>query len=165
MAMKRTVGLRALFIDQLDKIKAEGRVRDKFERTAEVTGDLKVLAKELEVPVCTLAQRTRFAQRRDDPQPQLDDADAPSLERDADWVLATWRPFFWLQRRKPDSGVTSEKYAAWEQKLKDSENTAEIICLKHRRRKAFQMRKMRWIGHLTRFEEINESRGSDAAAA
>jgi replicative DNA helicase len=153
MAMKRTDGLVALFIDQLDKIKAEGRHKDKFERLAEVTGDLKDLGKELGVPVITLCQRTRFSQRRDDATPQIDDADAPTIERDADWVIAIWRKVNWLQRNKPSPFSSGEKIEQWEHRVRDAEDLAEAIVLKHRRRKAFQQRQLKWIGHLTRFEE------------
>lgn len=152
-AMLRGNGLALLVIDQLDKIKAEGKHRDRFERLAEVTRDLKKMAKSLKIPVLCLAQRTRGAQRRDDPTPDILDADAPSIERDADWVIGLWREENWLRRNKPDSR-REEDVANWETKLVKAQDKASVIVLKRRRGKAFQQRGLRWIGQTMRFEEL-----------
>lgn len=154
IALKRTRGLGMLIIDQLDKIKSEARHKDRFERLAEITGDLKVLAKDLMVPVLVLAQRTRGAQRRDDPTPQINDADAPSIERDGDIVLAVWRKESWLRQNRPHKDAGAEKHGNWETQLALCAGKAQVISLKHRRRKPFEERTLKWIGKLTRFEEL-----------
>ncbi|MFG1417191.1 DnaB-like helicase C-terminal domain-containing protein [Xanthobacter sp. V0B-10] len=154
IAMKRTRGLGALIIDQLDKIRPEGRHKDRFERLAEVTGDLKVLAKDLMVPLIVLAQRTRGGQRREDPTPHLLDADAPSIERDADIVLAVWRRETWLRANRPNEKAGGEAMDKWEADIRRFSGSAQIITLKHRRRKTFEERTLKWIGELTRFEEL-----------
>jgi len=155
LAMKRTTGLGMVIIDQLDKIRSESKHRDRFERLAEVTGDLKGLAKELGVPVITLAQRTRGAQRRDDPTPMIDDADAPSIERDGDWVLAVWRRENWLRKNRPNAKAGGEAMDAWEGEMSRARGRADVICLKRRRGQAFEQRGLKWNGPLTRFEEIS----------
>jgi replicative DNA helicase len=154
LGMKRTIGLRGLFVDQLDKIKADKWVRDRFERISEVTSDLKDLAKELRVPVVVLCQRTRTAQRRDDDTPMIDDADAPSIERDADWVLAIWRKYNWFMRHKPHPNAGAEEFEKWESKKRQTKGSADMILLKHRRRQAFESRTLRWDGQFTRFAEL-----------
>jgi replicative DNA helicase len=154
LGMKRTIGLRALVVDQLDKIKSDKYVRDRFERTADVTSDLKDLAKEMRIPVIVLAQRTRFSQRRDGDTPQIDDADAPSIERDADWVLAVWRKYNWLMNHRPAPQAGAEEQEKWEAKLRLVKNSADVILLKHRRRQSFEQRTLAWEGQFTRFSEL-----------
>ncbi len=153
LAMKRTFGLGMVIIDQLDKIKAQGRYKDRFEKMAELTGDLKDLAKDLMVPIVVLAQRTRGSQRRDDPTPHILDADAPSIERDADWVLAVWREENWLRQNKPDQRQGAVKEDEWLAKLRRAANTAKVIVLKRRRGKAYEERELIWDGRVTRFRE------------
>lgn len=153
-AMQRSGGLSLLVVDQLDKIRSDGKHRDKFERLAEVTRDLKKMAKSLKIPVMCLAQRTRSAQRRDDPTPDVLDADAPSIERDADWVIGLWREENWLRRNKPDLRHEEDK-SNWEAKMLKVRDVAEVIILKRRRGRAFQQRKLRWVGNIMRFEELS----------
>lgn len=145
-AVQRESGLSLLVIDQLDKIKPEGRHRDRFERMAEITRDLNRLAKALQVPVLVLAQRTRGAQRRDDPTPDILDADAPSIERDAEVVIALWQHVNWLRRQRPEAKLGEEAKANWESKMFAAKGQAEIICLKRRRGKAFEQCKLHFDG-------------------
>ncbi|HSV24658.1 MAG TPA: DnaB-like helicase C-terminal domain-containing protein [Xanthobacteraceae bacterium] len=152
LTMQRMGGLSLVIIDQLDKIKAVGKYRDRFERMAEITRDLKKMAKRLKVPVLVLAQRTRGAQRRDDATPHVLDADAPSLERDCDWILGLWQVSNWMRQNKPDSRKVSD-YEDWNTKIRQLEGKAEIIILKRRRGRAFQQCELRFEGARMRFAE------------
>jgi replicative DNA helicase len=151
LAMKRTTGLSLVIIDQLDKIKAEGKHRDRFERMTEVTGDLKRMAKALNVPVLLLAQRTRGAQRKDDPTPDVLDADAPSIERDADIIIGLWRRVNWLRRNRPQRGG-EEELTKWQADMARCADRADVICLKRRRGRAFEQRALTFRGATMRFE-------------
>lgn len=152
LTMQRTTGLSLLVVDQLDKIKAVGKYRDRFERMAEITRDLKKMAKRLKAPVLVLAQRTRGAQRRDDATPHVLDADAPSLERDCDWIVGLWQVANWMRHNRPDSRKVSD-YEDWLTKTRQAEGKAEIIILKRRRGKAFQQAELRFQGATMRFVE------------
>lgn len=152
LGMQRGAGLSMVIIDQLDKVRAEGKPRDRFERMAEITRDLKKLAKFLKVPVIVLAQRTRGAQRRDDPTPDVLDADAPSLERDCDWIIGLWQRKNWLRRNKPD-GRSEAEMTTWQSDMFRCKDQAEVICLKRRRGKAFEQRTLRFHGATMRFLE------------
>jgi replicative DNA helicase len=154
LAMKRTRGLGMVVVDHLRLVRGDGKTRDRWERQAEVTGDLKILAKELEVPVVLLAQRTRSAQRRDDPTPMVDDADAPSLDQDCDWILGVWRKESWLRRNKPSVKASGEEKANWDREVEKWKGKGEVITLKRRRGAAFEQRQLRWVGSKTRFEEL-----------
>lgn len=152
LTMQRAAGLSLVIIDQLDKIKAAGKHRDRFERMAEITRDLKKAAKRLKVPVLVLAQRTRGAQRRDDATPHVLDADAPSLERDCDFILGLWQVANWMRQNKPDHRKVSD-YEDWNTKTRQLEGKAEIIILKRRRGRAFQQCELRFEGARMRFVE------------
>lgn len=154
MGMRAKMGLGMVVIDQLDKIKAEGKYRDRFERMAEITRDLKKMAKSLKVPTIVLAQRTRGAQRRDDPTPDILDADAPSLERDCDWIIGLWQKANWLRRNKPDPRSGEEGLTKWQSELHRAQGLAEVICLKRRRGKAFQQKSLTFDGAAMRFKPL-----------
>lgn len=154
-AFKRANGLGMIIVDQLDKIKSENRNhRDRFDKYTEATDGLKNMAKALNVPVVCLAQRTRGSQRRDSPTPGINDADAPTLERDADWVLAVWRRTSWLQQNKPNENAGGEARDKWDAEVRRARDTADVICLKHRRRSAFEKKTLKWIGERTTFAEL-----------
>lgn len=154
-AMDREVGLSLVVIDQLDKIKSAGKHRDRFERMEEITGDLKSLAKAMpHVTFLVLGQRTRGAQKRDDPTPEINDADAPGIERNADVILAIWFHANWLRRQRPSKGG-AEQMDKWEGDMRRAAGKAEGIVLKHRRRKAFEQCEMRFHGERMRFAELN----------
>jgi replicative DNA helicase len=154
LTMKRTIGLGAVTIDQLTHIRSDTKHRDRFDRLAEITSDLKQLAMELACPVILAAQRTRTAQRREDPTPQIDDADAPSIERDADSVMAIWRMENWLRRNKPPQKAGGEAMESWEHKVRNARGIAEIITLKVRSGQAYEQRQFKWDGAATTVREL-----------
>lgn len=154
IAHKRTVGLGMLIIDHFRLIKSDSKsFKDRFERQAEISGEIKALAKELAIPVIALVQRTRTAQRRDDPTPHIDDADAPAIEQDCDWACGLWRRGTWLARNKPNErdGEEMDKYWA---ELRREEHKAHVIVLKRRRGKAGGSTELGWIGETTSFCEV-----------
>jgi replicative DNA helicase len=157
IAMKRSIGLALVVIDQLDKIKVDGWSKTKFDRFEQVTKDLKNLAKSLGVPIILLAQRTRTAQRNDDPTPRVLDAEAPSLEKDCDWLIAVWQVANWLRMQRP-AGKEPHEIGEWQSRMSAAEGRGDVICLKRRRGKAFEQRPLRWNGPMTRFEEMGEKR-------
>lgn len=152
--MKRTIGLGAITIDGLKRLRTETRHRDRWDRLEEITGELKALAIELEVPIMLAVQRTRTARRRDDPIPQLDDADAPTLETDADMVLGVYREESWLMMNKPNPKAGGEAWDEWEGKVRRAKGIGKIIALKVRSGKPFETREFKWNGPATRFEDL-----------
>ncbi len=157
MGHKRSHGLNVLIIDQLDKIKGDGKYKDKFERVEMITADLKDLAKELGVVIILLDQRTREAKRRDDPVPRVTDSRFSSVEHDCDWLIGLWRHETWLQNNRPSNKngyqQEGEALAKWQVEYDKSKGRAEIICLKRRRGRAFERRQLKWDGEITRFGE------------
>lgn len=154
IAMQRSHGLGVIIVDQLDKITSDQNYRDRFERTTEITRDLKALAKEMAVPIIVPTQRTRSAIRRDDPTPQISDGDAPSIERDADWVIGVWRKENWLRANRPQEKRGGEAMDTWLDDIARAKGVANIIVLARRRGEAYGEHQFRWEGAFTRFHEL-----------
>lgn len=154
LQMKQTIGLGAITIDGLKRLRTDTKHRDRWDRLEEITGELKAMALELKVPVLLAVQRTRTARRREDPIPQLDDADAPTLETDADIVLGVFREESWLMMNKPHGKAGGEAHDEWEGKVRRAKGRAKIIALKVRSGAPFEMREFKWVGARTQFEDL-----------
>ncbi len=154
LQMQRTVGLAAITVDGAKRLRTETKHRDPWERKEEITGSLKELAIDLNVPVIAAFQRTRTGRRRDDAIPQLDDAQFPSLEEDADIILGAWREESFLMMNKPNAKAGGEAWEEWEHKVRRAKGVARIIALKIRSGTPFEQREFRWRGEVTRFEDL-----------
>ena len=100
---KREYGLGLIIIDQLDKIYEKPRAgENKTELIGRITRKLKILARELEVPViCLIQLLDKDVSKRANPRPGHGDVrDSSYPDQDADIMLYLWRPYFYWQ--KPD---------------------------------------------------------------
>ena len=89
---RQGVPLKAIVIDYLGLIADVQLGRNRYEAMTMVTGALKVLAKELDVPVIVLAQLNRNAEGSHDLMPKMSDLrDSGSIEQDADVVILLHR--------------------------------------------------------------------------
>lgn len=88
-------GLKALVVDYIGLMKGDGESMN--ERVGSITGGLKALAKEQNIPVIALCQLSRALASRSDKRPQLTDLrDSGSIEQDADLVIFVHRPEYYL---------------------------------------------------------------------
>jgi replicative DNA helicase len=103
-----------VIVDYLQLMAGEGRSENRVQEVSYISRNMKVLARELNVPVLAAAQLSRAVEQRADKRPVLSDLrESGSLEQDADIVMFIYRP---------------------DQYEKDTvkQNLAEIMVAKHR---------------------------------
>jgi replicative DNA helicase len=120
--------LAVLIVDHLGLVRPSTRYAgNRVQEMTEITGALKVGAKELEVAVVALCQLSRRVEERNDKRPMLADLrDSGSIEQDADVVIGLYRHEYYLSR-------IQERTAEQEAELLASENTIELELLKQRK--------------------------------
>lgn len=111
--------LRLVVIDYLQLIKPNMKLRSRYEQITEISGELKVLARTLGVPVLCLAQLNRGTETRADKKPMLADLrDSGAIEQDADAVILLHRPdMYYAEEERTDNvqvkvNVAKNRHAA-----------------------------------------------------
>lgn len=132
-------GISLIVIDYLQLMMSPGgrRNENRVQELSEITRGLKMLAKELDIPVIALSQLSRSVENRDDKRPQLSDLrESGSIEQDADIVMFTYREEYYLDNRDPSLRIgvtTSEKTQQdYHKRLANCRNKADIIVGKNR---------------------------------
>lgn len=155
LAVKRQRGLGLIVIDHLRLVRVNGRFTNKFDRIEYVTGELKSMAKDLDIAVIVLSQVTRMSQRdATHPEPGINDLDGgSSIEQDADWILGMFRRDRWLKTQKPYD-MDSDKGRAWAELMRRHKNKIEITVLKRRRGEDGEMREFEFDGRAGLIREL-----------
>ncbi len=143
--LKQTHGLSMVVIDYLQLMQDDSHSESRQVEVSSISRALKIMSKELGVPVLALSQLSRANEARKDKRPMLSDIrESGSIEQDADMVIFIYRDDYY----NPDS--------------KDK-NVAEIIIAKHRKGEAGTF-KLGWQGRYTKFVNIDYHAESDAPA-
>lgn len=141
MARNKEQGLGLIVIDYLQLISSNGRKENRVQELSEMTRALKIMAKELGVPVLVLSQLSRRIETAESEgnRPKLADLrDSGSIEQDADIVMFVYRDYYYLKNKEIQRTATEteEKFnmrkMLLEQRKQETENLAEIIIEKHR---------------------------------
>ncbi|MCC6148275.1 MAG: replicative DNA helicase [Anaerolineaceae bacterium] len=123
-----------VIVDYLQLMSGDSRTDNRVQEVSYISRYLKVLARELNVPVLAAAQLSRAVEQRADKKPVLSDLrESGSLEQDADIVMFIHRPDM-LERDSPRA------------------NIAELIVAKHRNGPTHPGIEMVFLNNLARFE-------------
>lgn len=135
--LRRLKNLGLVIIDYLQLMTTGSRVDNRVQEISQITRSLKIMAKELNVPVICLSQLSRAAEQRQGHRPMLSDLrESGSIEQDADIVLFLFR----------------EDYYA-EEEDDANKNTATCIVAKNRHGSTGDVT-IGWQGEYTRFSNV-----------
>ena len=155
-------GLALIVIDYLQLMTSPGGKHNdnRVQELSEITRGLKILAKEMDVPVIALSQLSRSVEQRDDKRPVLSDLrESGSIEQDADIVMFTYREEYYLEMRSPDkklSGTASEtSMQNWQKRLDNARNKADLIIAKNRHGKPETVH-LSFTGEYYLFDNLNQ---------
>ena len=133
LKLEKNIGL--IVIDYLQLINGSGKASSREQEIAEISRSLKILAKEIDVPVIALSQLSRAPEARPDHRPMLQDLrESGSIEQDADMVLFIYRD----DSYNPPGEQT---------------NIAEIIRAKNRRGSTGPV-ELLWMPNYTKFVNL-----------
>jgi replicative DNA helicase len=108
-------GLGLIILDYLQLLRADSRIENRVQQVGEMSRGLKILARELNVPVIALSQLSRGVESRTDKRPMLSDLrESGQIEQDADLVMFIYRDEYY----HPETT--------------DRPGEAELIIAKHR---------------------------------
>jgi len=132
---KRLHGLDFIVIDYLQLMYSSNKSINKQQEVSEISRELKLIARELDIPIVALSQLSRSLESRADKRPMLSDLrESGAIEQDADIVIFLYRDEYY-NPQSPDIGK------------------AEIIIAKHRNG-AVGTIKMKFIPEFTKFKNI-----------
>ena len=94
--IRRLNDVKLVIIDYLQLISSNRKIENRAQEISDITRQLKIMAKELNIPVICLSQLSRASEQRVDHRPILSDLrDSGSIEQDADIVLMLYRPGYY----------------------------------------------------------------------
>lgn len=134
--LRRMRNLGLVVIDYLQLMSSPNKHTSRVTEVSEITRQLKLMAKELNVPVIALSQLSRSSEKRDDKRPMLSDLrESGSIEQDADIILFLYRD-------------------AYYDKENSDQSTAECIVAKNRHGSTGTVN-LAWIGEYTLFRSLD----------
>ena len=136
--LRRLKNVDLVVIDYLQLMSGGRRIDNRVQEISEITRNLKIMAKEINVPVVTLSQLSRASEQRSDHRPVLSDLrDSGSIEQDADVVLFLYRNDYY-------SGSENEDEDDYDK------NGGECIIAKNRHGETRSV-PLHWQGEFMRF--------------
>jgi len=135
LKLEKNLGL--VVIDYLQLMQGSGRSENRQQEISEISRSLKILAKELNIPVIALSQLSRAPETRSEHRPMLSDLrESGAIEQDADLVMFLYRDDYYNQ----DS---------------DKKNIAEVIIAKHRNGSTGTV-ELAWMEQYTKFGNLKK---------
>jgi len=137
LKLEKNIGLVVIDYLQLVQGSSNRRGGSREQEISEISRSLKILAKEINVPVIALSQLSRAPEQRPDHRPMLSDLrESGAIEQDADIVMFLYRDDYYNE----DS---------------PEKNVAEVIIAKHRAGSTGTV-KLLWLGSYTKFTNLDK---------
>ncbi|AAW62063.1 Prophage replicative DNA helicase DnaB [Gluconobacter oxydans 621H] len=176
--MKRSKrGLDAIVLDYFQLMRGSPRVRGRmrYEEMTEISNELKILAKELDVPIIVLAQLNRESEKRENKRPAMSDLrDTGALEQDADVIGLIHREHYYLQKEASAGGLvkrdkeTRDSFDArcqeFQERLDAARGKGDVFLVKNRHGPEGRCR-MLFDNETTWFRDVGEDTRSPAWGA
>lgn len=138
--LRRVQNLGLVVVDYLQLMQSDKRTDNRVQEVAEISRGLKLMAKELNVPIICCAQLSRGPESRTDKRPMLSDLrDSGSIEQDADTVIFLYRNEYYDKEKSDDGSV------------------AEVIIAKNRHGSQGTV-EVGWVGRYTKFRSLETNR-------
>lgn len=143
--LRRVPDLGMVVIDYLQLMQSDRRVDNRVQEVAEISRAMKIMAKDLMVPVICCAQLSRGPESRTDKKPMLSDLrDSGAIEQDADVVMFLYRDEYYKTNESSDPNSAP------------ASSIAEVIIAKNRHGSTGTVQ-MGWIGKYTKFRTIEDA--------
>ncbi len=132
--LRRIENLGLVVIDYLQLMQSDRRIDNRVLEVGDISRNLKILAKELKVPIICCAQLSRSPESRKDTTPMLSDLrDSGAIEQDADIIMFLSRDYYQTDPEK--------------------QNVADVVVAKNRHGSTSTVQ-MGWFGQFTKFTSL-----------
>ena len=141
--LRRMKNLGLVVIDYLQLMQSDRRIDNRVQEVSDISRNLKLMAKDLNVPILTCAQLSRGPESRTDKKPMLSDLrDSGAIEQDADIVMFLYRPEY------------------YDNKEQQNQNIAEVIIAKNRHGSTGTI-EMGYMGQYFKFTDLHKDKDSE----
>ena len=142
--LRRQKDIAFVVVDYLQLMNPPKRVENRVQAVSEITRSLKVMAKELNIPLLVCAQLARTTEKQANHRPALSDLrESGSIEQDADQVLFLYRDEYYRNEKEDPTAVEV--------------GTSEVIVAKNRHGELGTV-KLAWSGEFTQFTALEMHR-------
>lgn len=144
--LRRQKDIAFVVVDYLQLMKSPRRIDNRVQEVTEITRGLKVMAKELNIPIMVCAQLARSTEKQANHRPALADLrESGSIEQDADQVLFLYRDEYYKNEKEDPTSVEA--------------GTSEVIVAKNRHGELGTV-KLAWLGEFTQFTSLETHRNA-----
>jgi replicative DNA helicase len=149
-------------IDYIQLMSGVGNSKDRQLEVSEISRGIKMLARELNMPIIALSQLNRGLESRNDKRPMLSDIrESGAIEQDADMIMFIYREAVYKEKEEKEKEKQAQKDGTeYRSKfIAQDEEAAEIIIGKHRNgpigtvKMSFQKNFTRFVDNTTQVEE------------
>ncbi len=145
--LRHITNLGLVVVDYLGLMQSGKRIENRVQEVSEITRSLKIMAKDLGIPIVCCAQLSRGPEGRQDKRPMLSDLrESGSIEQDADIVIFLYR---------------DEYYANQGSKEEQEANTAEVIVAKNRHGSVGNI-KVGFMKEFTKFRSLEQTEAPES---